>query len=390
MDSSRVALTPAVVVLSILGLPATNAADAPVEHEYAVEDEQTEMLATEEALETEAIVKSGKHVVHVANNGIDGPTCGARLDPCRSIAQAVTNASDGNVILVGPGRYGDLNGNGALGDIGEEGVPQCPACSCPNCSLVEINKRLRVVSSKGAAATILDAGGLADRGVLIRANGVVFGLPFSGFTVMRAQTGVAVSADRNVFVGGNILRDNDQGMGTTGSFTGGPRWVSPVHFRVIGNLFSANSDQGLSLFGAGHIVRANVASGNGNSGFALGLNGRVTGNVAVANAIGFVLQQANETVLSLNASHGNTGDGVKVELINTGGLLTIQRNNLYGNGNCGLANEAGNANTVVARNNYWGAATGPGFDPADQVCGLPTPSEPFARHEFRIPTPKGW
>ena len=60
MDSSHVALTQAVLVLAILALRATNAADAPVEHEYEVEDEQTEMLAREEALETEAILQSGQ------------------------------------------------------------------------------------------------------------------------------------------------------------------------------------------------------------------------------------------------------------------------------------------------------------------------------------------
>jgi hypothetical protein len=42
---------------------------------------------------------------------------------------------------------------------------------------------------------------------------------------------------------------------------------------------------------------------------------------------------------------------------------------------------------VDATNNYWGAATGPGLDPADEACDLPggtTIVTPFATAPFKV------
>jgi len=60
--------------------------------------------------------------LNVANNGVDSDICGAASAPCRSISQAIANAADGDTVVVGPGRYGDLNGDGRLGGPGEEAV----------------------------------------------------------------------------------------------------------------------------------------------------------------------------------------------------------------------------------------------------------------------------
>src|SRR6266478_903893 len=65
----------------------------------------------------------------VANNGIDSSVCGTTAaTACRSISQAIANAFDGDVIFVGPGRYGDLNDDGVFGDPGEEFFPA--PCRC--------------------------------------------------------------------------------------------------------------------------------------------------------------------------------------------------------------------------------------------------------------------
>src|SRR5262247_2574920 len=61
----------------------------------------------------------------VANNGIDSTTCGSSGAPCRSISQAIAHASEGDTVVVGPGRYGDLNGNRILGEVGEEPRGRC-------------------------------------------------------------------------------------------------------------------------------------------------------------------------------------------------------------------------------------------------------------------------
>jgi hypothetical protein len=89
--------------------------------------------------------------LNVANNGMDSDTCGAASTPCRSISQALANATDGDTVVVGPGRYGDLNGDGVLGGPGEESGPA--ACLC----MIEVNKSLTLKSRDGAGVTVLDA-----------------------------------------------------------------------------------------------------------------------------------------------------------------------------------------------------------------------------------------
>src|SRR5258706_5326104 len=90
----------------------------------------------------------------VANNGIDSSVCGTTAaTACRSISQAIANAADGDVIVVGPGRYGDLNDDGVFGDPGEEFFPG--PCGC----MIQVNKSVTIISRDGAASTILDAAG---------------------------------------------------------------------------------------------------------------------------------------------------------------------------------------------------------------------------------------
>ena len=74
----------------------------------------------------------------------------------------------------------------------------------------------------------------------------------------------------------------------------------------------------------------------------------------------------------------------------------IQRNNIVGH-TCGVSNHAVPA--LDATNNYWGAATGPGADPADEVCDPvgdgTTIVAPFATKPFSVkvlldgPSPEG-
>ena len=64
----------------------------------------------------------------------------------------------------------------------------------------------------------------------------------------------------------------------------------------------------------------------------------------------------------------------------------IQRNNVFGNiGDVGLLNWG--VLSLDATRNYWGAATGPGPDPADDVSnssGATTTTTPFSRTPFPI------
>jgi hypothetical protein len=93
--------------------------------------------------------------LYVANNGVDGPGCGAKETPCRSITQAIALAVPEDAIVVGPGRYGDLDGDGTVGETGEE--IGSPGCGC----MLSVNKSVKLTSSDGAAATVIDAGTVA-------------------------------------------------------------------------------------------------------------------------------------------------------------------------------------------------------------------------------------
>ena len=148
--------------------------------------------------------------LQVAVNGVDGPSCGTKAAPCRSISQAVINAADGDTLVVGPGFYGDLNQDGVLSGPGEE-FPNPIALQC--CGLV-IFRPLTIVSHDGAAETVIDFGGSLPgattlEGISIASSGVVFGRPRKGFTVtgvggagavrlQQSTSGVRVEGNRAV------------------------------------------------------------------------------------------------------------------------------------------------------------------------------------------------
>src|SRR5205085_3298064 len=102
--------------------------------------------------------------LYVANNGIDGASCscGTKGAPCRSITCAIGNAVAGDTIIVGPGKYGDLDDSGTIGQAGEENGS--PGCGC----VLSLNKSVTLVSSDGAASTVIDAHAVtANTNVLI-------------------------------------------------------------------------------------------------------------------------------------------------------------------------------------------------------------------------------
>jgi hypothetical protein len=63
------------------------------------------------ALSIAALHPAGSAVLRVTNDGADSSSCGSQTAPCRSISQGIENASDGDTIYVGPGRYGNVIGD---------------------------------------------------------------------------------------------------------------------------------------------------------------------------------------------------------------------------------------------------------------------------------------
>ncbi len=304
----------------------------------------------------------------VANNGTDSGTCGSATDPCRSITQAITNAAPGASITVGPGVYGDLNHNGTFGEAGEEPAQIGTGCGC----MIDVDKQLTIASRDGAAATVIDATGAAVTAVLIdgaSASGSIFGKNKKGFTLAGGSGVVGLTINdgaSGVTVAGNVSSHNDFGFRADASDS------AFVNNRAEGNFFQGifvtatstltanvatdNVQNGIWLMGGGpHVVKGNVSNGNGGDGF-------VIDEVTVPG-----------TLLQQNAAIGNQGSGVDVTASSTGGA-TITKGSLFGNAsNCALTDDA-SSGSIDAAKNFWGAATGPGADPADALCGTNTGS----------------
>lgn len=293
----------------------------------------------------------------VGNDGIDSTTCGYALEKCRSINQAIRNARDGDTIVVEVGIYGDLNRNGILGEPGEEpdvGVG----------TVVSVNKRVTVLSERGAAATVIDAGETGFHGVGVGPRGAVFGFSGMGFTVLIkrlpgagsgaskgivAADGVTIAGNRvfgsswGIYVN-NVAADAEDadvfdnevtGLGT--SFTGGAG-IRVLRGRIVGNVIRANTN---GIETAAAVVEDNIILDNVGSGLAHVFPYGVlpaTGNDVVGNNVGFAVN-----------------DGV------------IQDNNIIANRRCGLAT---NASYFWAAYNYWG-----GQRPVQVV---PSPGTSFA------------
>jgi hypothetical protein len=299
---------------------------------------------------------------YVADTGIDGPACGVdAAAACRSITQAIALASPGDTVLVGPGRYGDLNSNGILGDIpGEE--TESPGCGCA----VSVNKPVIVMSSGGAEVTLIDSRkAYLIQNVLLITVGGEFGRPGKGFTVTetthfgyKANDGHGIVIDSsNTMVRGNRVIDTRVEFGNESI---GIYPVNDEPVRIEGNQ-ALHWFIGIVARGAARVSKNEVIY---NSYGMRASAGELIGNVATGNRSGFLL--SGTVTVSGNAAYMNS-TGFHVSPPFTG---SFTRNNMFGNGtpesNCGVAN--GGISGLVATNNYWGTADGPGAPPADTAC----------------------
>ena len=368
-------------------------------------------------------------LVYVANNGTDAPSCGAQTKPCRSITQAMANAANGSILVVGPGRYGDLNGDGKFDAPGEE-RPQSREYQPPSGPPLDLNcvvcifKPLTLVSTYGAEATIIDAGNAPFNAVQIVGKNVTFGDVGRGFTLMHSGTdgngnggdGLALLAGParikgNVAtanhgcgfnlvpggesfyghpsntLGGDVTASNDSSIANGCGF----RLVSySANVQLSNSTAVANTGIGMSVEGTGaHVVTTSRISGNG---FGMTVTGgpfQITHNIVAANntfALSFSDRLELDNVTTTLSSNDIVGNAVGLTLDQSTAFLKVSKNNIYGNGtdgsNCGITVYHTGAD---ARNNYWGAATGPGPDPADQVGQEPLCNGTIPNNDAGLP-----
>ncbi len=365
-----------------------------------------------------------------ANSGRDSSSCGAAASPCRSIGQAIANAPLGAYVQVGPGRYGDLNRNGAY-DAGDEG-PR----TAGRTGLLQIEKSVRVLSTHGAELTVIDFGpsALSPRAVVgINTSGVYFGGVGKGFTLVGEDTvGIRVEGTRrNWRIAGNIV-SGFNGMGIYVYAVGDAVTISDnLVVRNAGRGLFVNVRRPSGATGPIHIDR-NTLRDNGSPVRLVATNATFSGNVIdggrslgvevlagsaaivmernffIGNSGGAIdiVQRLSDTAppiierFALNTVVGNAGFGVRER---GRAIDRLEQNNIYGNGygggvaptvpNCGLVVDGGYpGGNVIATNNFWGAATGPGRNPADNAgaasgCGAASASTvvaPFAAAPFAV------
>lgn len=297
--------------------------------------------------------------LYTANLGVDSGTCGGKTTPCRSITQSITNAAVGDKILVGPGVYGDIDNDGLYTTPGDE------TCNgSPGDCLIGISKSVAVVSTNGATATLLN-GAVTPGGslVFITADNVQFGDKGKGFTLTTPSPVYELMGEFGyhgvVMAGNHLLGAN--GRGVTSRGTGNT---------IRDNVAIGNALEGIRLEAGSDTISGNVSQGNGQGiEFAFASSGNiVTKNIVQGNAgVGIRILASTSNFITSNAIVGNLQAGVQFLFDSTS---TLTGNSIYGNGrdgsNCGVENPGLGA--IGAAGNFWGAATGPGADPADAAC----------------------
>jgi len=300
---------------------------------------------------------------HVASNGLDSNTCGPN-DPCRSISAAIQRASAGDVILVSPGVYGDLNQNGVLGEPGEETGEIGYGCNC----VLKVDKAVSIRSTQGALLTRIDVQSFTDRGyyvygVHITADNATFGLPDQGFEISGSNYYSLRVDSSHVSISGNIT----SGPGA-GFLVSGPD-------NELDSDIAKNDSDGFIVAESNNTLTNCLASGSKGFGFVVDRNAQrvpPTGitlrhDIATGNQQGFNI--FGSATLSSVSAIDNAGGGI---VLRVAANVTVSNSNIFGNGvlaqNCGVLNQSG-LSTVVS-NVFWGAANGPGAEPADAVCDL--------------------
>lgn len=348
-----------------------------------------------------------QNTIHVANNGLDDPGCGTATAPCRSISAGIAAAADNDTVLVGPGQYGELNGDDSLGGAGEE--------TGNYNGVVYINKRIKVLSVEGAGATIIRGVSSVPDVVYMDVDGSQFGERNQGFTVYGSNSfGVSNNNMSSGRIAGNIAHGmavgfyigsvggevevshntavNNHAIGIAGTSAGDTAGSTFIHHNTV--IGTGNSTGILASEKGAHQVVANRISGN-YIGLQVGVGpSRIARNIITDNwqAIAYAGQclfcspaPTGTPVIARNSLIGNRHTALWVSHL-AEYPLTFRQNNLFGNGS-GCAISTSTTQPIDARQNFWGSSAGPGFlDPADGVCSSNdvVRTTPFATAEIAL------
>ena len=91
------------------------------------------------------------NVLSVTNYGADNNNCGSTASPCRSITQAIENASAWDTIWVGAGHYGNIHGDPDFSGAGDERPQTLPIYHTYSSCMICVTKPVHIQSYNGAA-----------------------------------------------------------------------------------------------------------------------------------------------------------------------------------------------------------------------------------------------
>jgi len=306
--------------------------------------------------------------LYVATDGTDSGSCGAQTTACRSISQALENAMDGDTILVGAGRYGNISGSASYTGPGDEHPQSRDHNYFVTGCIICIDKAVSVYSLHGSSVTVIEGAPLTSQEatVLIHHEGVNFGAAGRGFTVTGGSAyGVlfdqedqppsyGIHLKSNVSVAGNVDLGDADGF----AFMGNPYIdsICPVDDCVptatityaqndsVDNAHAAFDITQNFLLGTASVIVQNNYARRAGIGFEVPAGGQavagtypvtsdkisLTGNVAEHNELGFHAMAPGK-MLS-NTAAGNSQAGFHVIV---GYTTAFQNNTAVGNGGPG-------------------------------------------------------
>ena len=308
-----------------------------------------------------------------ASGNVTGDTIFAGIQPAiDGVPPAVNAISSGETVVVGPGIY---SGN-----------------------LTIDTANITLKSAADADNTEIQYGG-NDRNPTI--NIVASDVTVDGFTIERIDgnknsQGVAIRATEDVTVENNIITQSGDETPTQGILvtdSGGDR-PSTTDAAIGGNTITG--------FGQGIAISTqNTNDDEGGIVFTL-----IAENTVRDNTIGIKVSDFADTNDEINArvernEISSNEDGIRVlddsdagpagtepeGSANLGGFV-VERNNIVDNTNSGITHEASaDDNSINASLNWWGNASGPNADSANDVEGDGTPGEGLVAHDPFLTAP---
>lgn len=331
------------------------------------------------------------------NSGVSGKTIvvakplvllsrdGAGATVIRNVASADAISVAANGVTIGKKGKGFTVRGGSPGSVGVRVEPGVTSVTLMGNVFDNHAGGLGVLSGSGHSVRnnwwlngtlTIDASAVLVRDNLFVAATLATSSGSNGVTIDRNQVNRSTGVGVDLQGSGHNVRRNVVVAGLSGAGFRCTGTCSGIAFQD--NIARRNNGHGFEILaGTGHTITGNLATGNGSSGFYLNftvptavtlLRNTATNNVAAGFTFPGATDSNNYPTLTNCVTVGNQGDGIQVN-----GYLVVSKSNIYGNVgggfNCGIY-KVSSFGSVAAAQNFWGSATGPGSDPADQLCGV--------------------